>query len=156
MAWGSGICFYGTGMKHDAIAEQNYVTDLRSYGESHNEAATLRDLMRDQVPTRVARFQNNRFRIVDGNVTAGLFIQPTWDDIDNVSVIGNLIEGGGFNLYLNRAHGTYQDTHAVNNRFNPINAWGPVAVDPGPAFDEWRDNYLYDPTQPDARGALVN
>lgn len=153
---GSGICFYGTGMKHDAIAEQNYVTDMRSSGESHNEAATLRDLMRDQNPDRVAIFRNNRFRIMDGNVTAGLFIQPTWDDIDHVLVEGNLIEGGGFNLYLNRAHGTYSNTSAINNRFNPVNAWGPVAVDPGPEFDVWRDNYIYDPDAADAKGRTVN
>lgn len=153
---GSGICFYGTGMKHDAIAEQNYVTDLRSYGESHNEAATLRDFMRDENPDREARFTRNRFDIADGNVTAGLFIQSTGEDIDTVLVDGNLIEGGGYNLFLNQpsSGGTYRDARAINNRFLST-GWGPSTVQGGPGWAEWRDNYRYSATAADARGAAV-
>ncbi|AXE38683.1 DUF4082 domain-containing protein [Acidipropionibacterium virtanenii] len=153
---GSGICFYGTGMKHDAIAEQNYVTGLRSYGQSHNEAATLRDFMRDENPDRVARFTRNRFDIADGNVTAGLFIQSTGEDIDTVLVDGNLIEGGGYNLFLNQpsSGGTYRDARAVNNRFLST-GWGPSSVQGGPGWAEWRDNYRYSPAATAARGAAV-
>ena len=151
---GSGICFYGTGMKLEAVAEQNYVTDLRSYGESHNEAATIRDFMLDQNPNRVARFTQNRFNIAEGNVTAGLFIQPTWDDIDSLLVDGNLIEGGGYNLFLNASHGTYQNVRATNNRFRPT-GWGPATVQGGPGWARWTDNYLYDPSKTDARGTAV-
>jgi hypothetical protein len=151
---GSGICFYGTGMLHDAIAEQNYVTGLRAAGSSHNEAATIRDFMLDQTPTRVARFTNNRLNSESGNDTAGLFVQPTWDDIDSLSVDGNLIEGGGYNLFLNSAHGAYKNVRSMNNRFRPT-GWGPSAVQGGPGWAEWTENYLYDPTKPDAQGAGV-
>lgn len=152
---GSGICFYGTGMKHEAIAEQNYVTDMRSYGGSHNEAATIRDFMLDQNPNRIARFTQNRFDIASGNVTAGLFIQPTWDDIDTLVVEGNLIEGGGYNLFLNASHGSYQNVRAINNRFRST-GWGPSTVMGGPGWAQWSNNYMYDATKADARGALVN
>ncbi|MDN5978339.1 DUF4082 domain-containing protein [Acidipropionibacterium jensenii] len=156
---GSGICFYGTGTKHDAIAEQNYVTDLRSYGSSHNEAATVRDFMvTGDNPNRVARFTNNRLNIADGNVTAGLFIQSLGDRIDNLRVEGNLIEGGGYNLFLNQPsseNGSYRNVRAVNNRFNST-GWGPSTVQGGPGWAEWRDNYRYSPSAPDARGAAVS
>lgn len=151
---GSGICFYGTGMQHDAIAEQNFVTNLRSYGESHNEAATIRDFMLDENPNRVARFTQNRFDIADGNVTAGLFIQPTAEDIDTILVDGNLIEGGGYNLYLNSAGGSYSNARAINNRFRST-GWGPATVDGGPGWVQWEENYLYDPTKPSAAGNVV-
>lgn len=154
---GSGICFYGTGTKHDAIAEQNYVTDMRSYGSSHNEAATIRDLVLDQNPNRVARFTRNRLDIDGGNVSAGLFIQPTGEDIGNIRVDGNLIEGGGYNLFLNQpgSGGKYSNARAIDNRFAST-GWGPSAVQGGPGWVQWSDNYRYDAAAPNARGAAVS
>ncbi|SHJ57084.1 hypothetical protein SAMN02745244_02791, partial [Tessaracoccus bendigoensis DSM 12906] len=153
---GSGICFYGTGMKHDAIAEQNFVTNLRSYGESHNEAATVRDFMLDENPNRIARFTNNRLDIAEGNVTAGLFIQSTGEDIDSLVVEGNLIEGGGYNLFLNQpsSGGKYSNVRAINNRFRST-GWGPSAVQGGPGWSVWTNNYRYDSSKVNAQGAVV-
>ena len=152
---GSGICFTGTGVKHDAIAEQNYVTDMRSYGDSHNEPATIRDFTRSQNSSRVARFTQNRFHIAGGNVTAGLFLQTTWGDIDGVTVEGNLLEGGGYNLFVSQTSGRFSGLRAVNNRFRPT-GWGPSTVQGGTSWNEWRDNYLYAPSATDAKGSAVN
>jgi hypothetical protein len=154
---GSGICFYGTGTRHDAIAEQNYVTDLRSYGSSHNEAATIRDLSRQQNPNRVARFTGNRLSIGGSNVTAGLFIQPTSENIDTIRVDGNLIEGAGYNLFLNQpgSGGKYSDARATNNRFVST-GWGPSAVQGGSGWVQWSNNYRYNAAASGARGTAVS
>lgn len=151
---GSGICFFGTGFLLSGLAEQNYVTGLRASGSSHNEAATVRDLVTTQVLGRTVKFVNNRLNCETGNDTGGLFIQPTWDDISNVYVEGNYIEGGGYNLFLNQAGGTYRNTHSVNNRFRPT-GWGPSTVMGGPGWTEWSANYIYDPAQSDGRGRVV-
>ena len=152
---GSGICFFGTGTEYSGLAQQNYVTALRSYGESHNEAATIRDLTKNAGDTRSVKFIGNRM-FCDGNVTATLFLQPTWSDIYNVWVEDNYLEGGGFNLYsaggLTGAH--IGNAHAVNNRFRST-GWGPAWVNNVEGWVEWSDNYIYDPGNPDAKGTIV-
>lgn len=153
---GSGICFFETGMTHDALAEQNYVTDLRSYGDSHNEAATVRDFEGDG---RSVVFRNNRLDCSSGNVTAALFIQPTWESIYHLDVIGNYLEGEGFNLYLDDSipgeDGRYGDVRAVNNRFRST-GWGPSEVAEGtPGWNVWRNNHILKPGAPGARGRVV-
>lgn len=156
---GSGICFFETGTVFSAKAEQNYVRGLRSWGDpaqdgSHNEAATVRDF-RDAAGRRV-EFLNNRLDVSGGNETGALFIQPTWLPIHNVFIHGNYLEGGGFNLYLEQTdNATYGNVNATNNRFRPT-GWGAAATASGPGYASWRDNYLYDAQQPDARGAPVS
>lgn len=155
---GSGICYFETGHKHSAVAEQNYVTDLRSFGESHNEAATVRDFRDDENPDRTLVLRNNRLDCSSGNVTAGLFIQPTWVSIYHLDVIGNYVEGEGYNLYVSGPipgePGTYDDMRAINNRFRST-GWGPSVVDWGDGWDAWRDNYLYNPDREGGRGKSV-
>lgn len=151
---GSGICFFGTGTVFDALAEQNYVTGLRSYGSSHNEAATVRDFRKNGTNTRKAQFINNRLDCESGNETGGLFIQPTWDDIYNVWVQGNYIEGGGYNLYLENKGGVYGNVHATDNRFRPT-GWGPAVVGSGTGWNEWTGNYLYSSSASRAQGTAV-
>lgn len=151
---GSGICFFETGPTHSALAEGNYVTHLRAANGSHNEAATVRDF-RDS-PNRTVKFLNNRLDCQTSADTGGLFIQPTWLPIYHLTVQGNYLEGGGYNLYLERTgNATYGDVHSVNNRFRST-GWGPSATVSGPGWVEWRDNYRLDPTKADARGAVVN
>lgn len=159
---GSGICFFGTGLVHNALAEQNYVTSLRAWDHptdpglsTHNEAATVRDFRKNTNNTRRADFINNRFDCSSGNTTGGLFLQPTWVDVVNVWVTGNYLEGEGYNLYLNKAGGNYSNVHATNNRFRST-GWGPAVVDGGAGWDEWTENYRYDATKPDAKGAAVS
>lgn len=150
---GSGICFFETGTVHSALAEGNYVRGLRSSGDSHNEAATIRDFR--NATGRTVKFLNNRLDCSSGNETGGLFIQPTWLPIYNVTIQGNYLEGGGYNLYLERTgNATYGNVRAVNNRFRPT-GWGPSATPSGPGYAEWRDNYRYDPTRLNAQGSVV-
>ncbi|WP_426241946.1 hypothetical protein [Nocardioides sp. LHG3406-4] len=149
---GSGICFFETGDKFDALAENNYVTGLRSYGDSHNEAATIRDF--EKAGGRSATFLNNRLECTSGNVTGGLFIQPTWESIYNVDVIGNYIEGDGYNLFVSGGGGSYDDLSSINNRFRST-GWGPSVVDEGDGWDTWRKNYLFDPSAKKSAGRPV-
>lgn len=156
---GSGICFFETGPKHSARATQNYVRGLRSWGDpskpdgSHNEAATVRDF-RD-APGRKVEFINNRLDCSGGNETGALFLQPTWLPIHNVTIQGNLLEGGGWNLYLESTkNASYGKVSATNNRFLPT-GWGAVANPSGPGFTSWQDNFLYDPLAEDGRGERV-
>lgn len=151
---GSGICFFETGTVHSALAEGNYVRGLRSAGDSHNEAATIRDFR--NAPGRTVRFVNNRLDCSSGNETGGLFIQPTWLPIHNVYIQGNYLEGGGYNLYLERtANASYGNVNAIDNRFRPT-GWGPVATPSGPGYTRWESNHLYSATAPDNKGPVVN
>jgi hypothetical protein len=151
---GSGICFFETGTVHSALAAQNYVRGLRSAGASHNEAATIRDF-RD-APGRGVTFRDNRLDCSSGNETGGLFIQPTWLPIHNVFIEGNYLEGGGYNLYLQRTDNAgYANVHATDNRFRPT-GWGPSATPSGPGYATWRDNHRYDANRPDGKGAAVS
>lgn len=155
---GSGICFFETGAVHSARAERNYVRGLRAWGNpetdgSHNEAATVRDF-RD-APGRTLVFLNNRLECATANDTGALFIQPTWLPIHNVRVEGNYLEGGGYNLYLERTgNASYGNLQAVDNRFRPT-GWNPVAVVSGPGFVQWSDNHRYDAARPDGKGDAV-
>ncbi|WP_426243663.1 hypothetical protein [Nocardioides sp. LHG3406-4] len=151
---GSGICFFETGTVHNALAEGNYVTGLRSSGDSHNEAATVRDFRKNAADTRTVRFVDNRLDCSSGNATGGLFIQPTWVSIYNLTLRGNYFEGEGYNLYLETKGGTYGNVRAVDNRFRPT-GWGPSSTS-GPGWAEWSGNYRYDATRAEARGAVVN
>lgn len=151
---GSGICFFETGTVHSALAENNYVYGLRSAGDSHNEAATIRDFR--NAPGRTVKFLNNRLDCSSGNATGGLFIQPTWLPIHNGLVQGNYLEGEGYNLYLERTgNATYGNMQAIDNRFRPT-GWGPSATPSGPGWAVWRDNFRYDATKPDGKGTVVN
>lgn len=156
---GSGICFFETGTKHNALALNNYVTGLRSYGDSHNEAATVRDFRRNATNTRRAEFIGNRLDCSSGNVTGGLFIQPTWEDIYNVQVRRNYIEGEGYNLFVSGTsvsgvRSKYGSMRSINNRFRST-GWGPSAVTQPPGWSVWRDNYRYAAGKHGARGSRV-
>ena len=152
---GSGVCFFETGLVHSGLAQQNYVTDLRSDSTSHNEAATVRDLRKNAADDRTIKFINNRLDCRSGNVTGGLFIQPTWVDIYHVTAMGNYFEGDGYNFYVDKPGvATYSDIHVTDNRFRST-GWGPAAVGSGPGVAEWSGNYRFDPTQLDGKGAVV-
>lgn len=153
---GSGICFFETGTVHSALAEGNYVRGLRSAGDSHNEAATIRDFRKNAGDSRTVKFINNRLDCSSGNETGGLFIQPTWSPIYNVTIQGNYIEGGGYNLYLEQTgNASYGNVRAIDNRMRST-GWGPAVTSSGPGYVEWRDNYRYDATKTDGKGAVVN
>jgi hypothetical protein len=154
---GTGICIMDTGTEDSVLVEQNYVTDLRACCGSHNEAATVRDF-RNEDSDRTVVFRNNRLGIdLDGFTSGGLFIQPTWLSIYHLEVVGNLIEGIGYNLVVTGSQpgegAEYDDLVAVNNRFLS-QGYGPTSVE-GPGWDVWRDNHHYVPGRPGARGRPV-
>lgn len=155
---GTGICIMDTGTRQSALVEQNYVTDLRACCDSHNEAATVRDF-RGWSTDRTVVFRNNRLGIdLDGFTSGGLFIQPTWESIYHLDVVGNLLEGIGYNLVVTNTlpgeDGEYGDLRAVNNRFLS-QGYGPTSIE-GPGWDVWRHNYFLASGRPGGRGGTVS
>jgi hypothetical protein len=158
---GSGICFLETGTKYNALAEQNYVTKLRAYGNpvtsgSHNESATIRDFVRNP-NGRTVKFINNKLDSsgAGDNETGSMFIQPWLGSIYNGLLQGNHFIGGGWNLYIeNHSGNTYGDMQAINNRFT-VNGYGASAVASGPGWKVFQENYRYDATKPDGKGIIV-
>lgn len=158
---GSGICFFNTGHTLDAIAEGNLVHALRASGDpagsgSHNEALTIRDFDRSQAPSRRARVRYNRLDCQTGNDTGALFIQTYGGDIDGVTLEGNLLSGGGYQLILEAGFGHVygEDMGAMNNRFSGT-GYGPGYADGkglGYGFSVWEDNAIDDPSKPDHKG----
>ncbi len=154
---GNGICIMDTGTRRSVLVEQNYVTDLRACCGSHNEAATVRDFDA-RGSDRTLVFRNNRLGIdLDGYTSGGLFIQPTWKSIYHLDVVGNLLEGIGYNLVVTNTipgeSGEYGDLVAINNRFLS-EGYGPASVE-GPGWDTWRDNFLFAPGRAGSRGDSV-
>ncbi|HEX6342928.1 hypothetical protein [Umezawaea sp.] len=157
---GSGICFFNTGKTLDAVAEGNYVTKLRAGGDSHNDGATVRDFPTGSNPERRLVFRNNRIDCSTGNDTGAMFIQTYGGDIDNVTLEGNLLEGGGYNLGLEAGFGNKygRNMRAVDNRFNST-GWGASYVtDKGLGYKwaEWRDNFANNPGVAENEGQAVS
>lgn len=156
---GSGICFYNTGHTLNGLAEGNYVHELRTSGDAHNDGATVRDFPRDRVPGRTLVIRNNRIDCSTGQDTGALFIQTHGNNIDGVTIEGNLLEGGGYQLGMEAGFGHVygRDMRAINNRFSGT-GWGPTYVETkGLAYRwaEWSDNFLHNPKAADQRGTAV-
>jgi hypothetical protein len=156
---GSGICFYNTGKRLDAIAEGNYIHQLRSDGDSHNDGATIRDFVTTSTPGRRAVFRGNRIDCSSGNDTGALFIQTLGADIDQVTIEQNLLEGGGYQLGLEAGFGHVYGKHmrAVNNRFSGT-GWGARYVERKSlsyGWSEWQDNHINDPAKTGHKGRAV-
>lgn len=157
---GSGICFFNTGKNLDATAEGNYVTKLRAGGDSHNDGATIRDFETGSNPQRQLVFRNNRIDCSTGHDTGAMFIQTYGGNIDNVTLQGNLLEGGGYNLGLEAGFDNIygRNMRAIDNRFNST-GWGPSYVtDKGLGYKwaEWRDNFMNQPGAVDNKGTAVS
>lgn len=158
--FGSGLALMDTGTQLDVLVEHNYVTGLVAWGDgatngNHSDAFTIRDFDGSRRAERQATIKNNRFDCNSGNDTGALFIQTFAGRIDNVTVEGNLLEGGGYQLGLNQANHPYGAMRASNNRFSGT-GYGPAYVQNGAGWTEWADNYRYDPSAPDGRGVPVD
>lgn len=160
---GSGIGIVNTGNHLGAIVVGNYVHRLRAWGStiegSHNDGLTIRDFQTEANPDRQATVLNNRVDASSGNDTGALFIQPNGGHIDNVLVQGNLLEGNGYQLGLERGneykYGRFM--RALDNRFSGTD-YGPGYVDSkglGYGWQEWRDNYIADDRLEGHRGLPV-
>jgi hypothetical protein len=158
--FGSGLALISTGPNLDALYEQNYVTDLIAYGNpattgNHSDAFTIRDFPNTQRANRQAIIRNNRFDCDSANCTGAFYIQAYEDNVNNVWAEGNLLEGTGYQLPVVAKPYTYSNLHINNNRFTGT-GYGPGYVDGGPGFSEWTENYLYDATKLDGKGAVVS
>ena len=159
--FGSGIAFYNTGTTYTANAINNYVEKMRAYGNaatsgSHNETFTVRDYDTSTNPSRAMAVRGNYFKIDSGNDTGSLFIQAYGGFIDNVTVENNYLLGGGYQLileYHNNGYGTHMK--AINNRFTST-GYGAGYVTGGSGWAQQTDNYKYDSSKLDGKGAAVS
>lgn len=163
---GSGISLLGTGEAtgSDVLIEHNYVAQLTAYGDpsnggNHQSAFTIRDLDLTGNPNRQVVVRDNFFDCSGANATGAFFIQPNGGDVANVTASGNLLSGNGFNLILEedptRFPYHYRNCTAVNNRFRPTE-YGPSRVHNGEGWKQWADNYLLDPSKPNAESTVVS
>lgn len=158
--FGSGIAFMGVGTQSNGLVENNYVTGLTSWGNpattgNHSDAFTVRDFSNSVEPARNLIVRNNRFDCNSGNDTGACFIQTSAGNIANVTLSGNLLEGGGYNFGLNQMGSfTYSNLVVTNNRFGPT-GYGAASMSGGPGFATWSNNYLNADGQPDNQGAVV-
>ena len=145
--------FINNNSRKISVAQGNYIHDLRWISPAHMDGMTIRGSSGAGLIMR-----NNRSICGSSEGSTGaLFIQPYSSYIDNVLIKGNLLEGYGYTLSLeDRGYGYGENMRAINNRFNPYpGSWGPVAVDGGPGWYEWTDNYRYDSSAEDGRGDKI-
>jgi hypothetical protein len=159
--FGSGIALMNTGTQFDSIIEGNYAHKMLGFGNpnttgNHSDTFTIRDFTDSARPDRKAIIRNNRFVNDSPNATGPFFMQAWNGRIDNVSIEGNLVEGNGWNMGLEANQNGYSNISVVNNRFNPAEPQYVVYYQGGPGWTTWQENYRYDPTKPDGKGAIVN
>lgn len=132
----------------------NYVHQHTSCCGAHHEAATVRDFIQDAEDSRTMKWIGNWLDITQTEyVSGGLFLQATFEPIHNLWLEDNVFAGEGHNLVIDQRIG---NLHVINNRFKPGTReyYGPVAGRGGAV--EWSENYMFDASQPGARGAIVN
>ena len=162
---GSGICMVSSTNTRDMgelpkhiLIENNYVHKLFHYSDAHHEAATIRDFVPSADNSRTMTWVGNYLDSDSLSVSGGMFIQPTFESIQNVWLDGNVFAGEGYNLWsTDSGCCTTRNVHVTDNRFKPGTReyYGPV-YDEGPGFVEWTGNAMYDASQADARGSAVS
>lgn len=159
--FGSGIAIFNAGTELDATVEGNYVGRLLGYGDpatdgNHSDAFTVRDFDTSTRPSRRLVVRNNRFDCDSPNATGAFFIQTYGGPIHNLTMSGNLLQGGGYQLGLNEMNGNaYGELAALDNRFSGT-GYGPAYVQGGAGWDTWEENYRDEPSAPEHRGAPVS
>jgi hypothetical protein len=149
-----------TGLLHDSLIEHNYVTDLISWGDpattgNHCDGYTIRDFPNRTMPNRQLIVRNNRFDCNTDNATGAFFIQAWADEVDNVTAQGNLLEGNGYQLILEYSSNGYSNVKAINNRMTGT-GYGAGYVTGGPGWTMQQENYIYNSSNPDGKGAPVS
>lgn len=150
---GSGICIFGSPAMPNMIIENNYVHDIRGgivNGEqSHNETATVRNFSGTSMIWR-----GNYLVSKSGSDSGALFIQAWAGPIRNVTVDSNYMDSYGWDLFLDPNAFGYSNMIATDNRFGK-SGYGASAVQAGPGWTQFTNNYYYDATRTDAKGAAV-
>ena len=136
-----------------SVAENDYVHDLRWISPAHMDGITVRG----STGAGVSILRNRSECGSQDGCTGAFFSQPYNAAIDHLEIRGNLFAGYGYTLYVdNHGNGYGSDIRVVDNRLDPYDgAWGPFAMDDGVTLAEFSDNYLYDPSADDAKGAPV-
>jgi len=158
---GSGLAIIQTGDRLNVLVEHNFVTRLRAWGNpaaegNHSDAATVRGFSTRSRPRRVAVIRNNRFDCDSANATGALVILTIADDIDNLLVEGNLLEGGGYHLSLGQDQGGHRygaNLRAVRNRFG-AGGWTTYVAD-GRGWAQWSGNHVGSAANGSEPGAIV-
>ena len=150
---GSGLAIIQSGQQLSATVEGNYVHGLVAWGDgstsgNHSDGFTIRGFNPASNPNRLCTVKNNRFDCRSGNDSGAFFIQPNADNIGNVHVEGNLLEGGGYNLVMEDNNGVIVgNMTADNNRFNPT-GFGPGYTSSNIGWESFTNGYRWDPDNP--------
>jgi hypothetical protein len=155
---------YGTGMgahlDGPTLIENTYIHGLRGVGNPGTNGNHVDGLTRrggtEQLTVRNSRIDSS----TPGNTTGDLFLQTTGGTtIDNVTIDGNLFDFAGNDVIMEAKDGGSYGTNkqATNNRLRGgcycQNFMVPASP---PHWDTWTDNYLYDDSDADGRGAAVS
>jgi hypothetical protein len=162
--FGSGIALYNAGDQLSALVEHNYVHRMLSHGNpattgNHSDAFTIRDFSTSANPNRTAVIRNNRFNTDTSSATGSFFLQDTFSvGLSNVLATGNLLEGNGYEMAGEKRNAPTNNNRVINNRFRGSSdgGYGACYTSGGFVWAEWRDNYLYHPTNANNAGVAVS
>ena len=159
---GSGIALRQTGTQLDSLIEGNYVDNLVAWGDagttgSHNNGISIRDFTAAQRPDRKAIIRNNRFELdTPGNASSSIQVLTYDGRVDNVRIEGNLLEGYGYNLWLEWRNYGFSNMSAIDNRFSTWSAGYGPQFNEAPGWSAWQSNSVYNPSMPNAMGAPIS
>ena len=169
---GQGLAY----MNGPGTVQQSYLHGMISAYENHCDGFTRR------YGTEQVNFIDNHLDSYTNpnHTSAAIFLQDN-DYFDNILFQGNLIKNGSSNYgsaVVEKKNVLGYGTHLImdNNRFYPANGVQET-VDPvpgayshygatldyttavpgpgGPGWGQWTNNYVYDPSKPDSKGALI-
>jgi hypothetical protein len=152
--WGmsTGMQIYNSG--GDTLVEGNYIHGLRYVSPAHIDGMTIRSATGTSTTIR-----NNRV-VADVPCTGAMLIQSN-GYIDNVLLEGNLFEGDGHNIELEKSTETYgSNMQCINNRCNLYSVTGGTGFSEvwtdSPGFSVWDENYKYDSNAESGKGAVID
>jgi hypothetical protein len=130
---------------NDSLYEQVWVTDLRDDGEGHMDAVQDDGDGGDYV-IRYSRLEGVNANGEPENAAA--IIKSDLGPIDNVTIEGNVLDGGNYVLMVDRGSGNPAPTNIVirNNAFGRNSRWG-VLLRADTADITWEGNFWEDTGQ---------
>lgn len=128
-------CKDGLKMRHDARVEKSYVHDLYQSSTSHNDGIQIGD--------------GGNIAIVGNNIqhpndqTSAILIKADFSAIDNVTIAGNLLNGGNYTVYVMDMPGnSVTNVRIENNHFGRAYVYGhrSIRVPVTWSGNVWHDN----------------
>ncbi len=136
-----------------SVAEGNYIHDLIYVKPAHVDGITTR------ISSGAGTIIRNNRIVVDTKICTGsLFIQTTFGRIDNLLIEGNLLEGHGYNLAMDKSRFDYGKNIKIrNNRFKPYKGGlGAVSIQAGISIADGSENYFYEPSSKNCKGKAIS